>query len=254
MRKKNIFMIIIIVLIVIVALILYPKIQTISKKKFNTANICDRIKNKQNAKNNFVIHIVKNNEYNGNNKVERLTSEYSDLELISSKKMNLQQKCFFDSVIKENSLEYLINDSSEEIFVVYKDGKFISATSDPDYYNLIDFLNKYGVITIKKINENTNLNKIKENIKTKYVLFILSDENQRETISHYASKYISNVTYDIIDLRSDEGSLIDKYIIDNYRVSNFYPKALYFKNSKLMKESTVYDLEQEYYEFAKYIK
>ena len=82
---------------------------------------------------------------------------------------------------------------------------------------------------------------------------IIPDENYRSIVEENSSKSFKDYDYDVVDYKSGEGEKIDKYINQNYKVNNNYPKALYFKNSKIVLEESFYNVVEDYQEFVKNI-
>ena len=65
----------------------------------------------------------------------------------------------------------------------------------------------------------------------------------------HAKKVFSNYKYDIINIKSDEGSKIYKYINNNFKTYDLFPQAIYFKNNKPAGYGRASNYEIDYVEF-----
>ena len=250
MKNKKIKYIVVLVFLVMLMTALSLLLDNNSpKKQFSNRNeACDKIKNYQDSKYNFIVYVRLTNDDNANDITNRLKKEYADLKIITISKEGITDSCFKE-LLDEPVLYSDLNIPTTEGALLYIEGEHKYSYLNPDnYYRLLNFLDEKGLIEKHEIIENTNLEEFKEKIKNKYVLFVIADENFRSTIESNAEKYLaeSNIDYNVIDLRSTDGERINTYINKKYKTTNVYPKAIYFNNSNLVYETTVSDYDEEY--------
>ena len=253
-KKLKIILLIIIIIIAITTIIIGLNHFSNHKYENNTVKLCETIKNYQNTKESFVIYVEQTNSVdNFSEEIDRLLTEYTDLKLIKTSQSSIAVECFEKTLNNKEQYQLITTDNANSI-LVYINGVFSTIYGNvTDYYSLIDILNDSKIIRKHEINETTSFEEFKTNINNQYILVLISDEKHRKMIEENAKKYFTNVNYDIVDFRSKVGSKINDYINDNYETGIIYPKALYFKDSKLLKENEILDLEDDYIAFIDYI-
>ena len=226
-----------------------------TSKNKDVADVCDKIRKLQTDKNDFVIYVQeKSGNENLNNPddiIDKIKKKYNSLTIITVNSLKRNSSCFGD-VINKAGLDTLVEKQTYDYIMLYKKGEYSGLYTGIDNYNkIVNYLASVGLIVKNEPKQSTNLEKFHEDIKNDYVLFLISTDNHKEIIKPNVEKIFSDTNYDIVDVTSTEGSMIYKELIEKYKVEQFLPQGIYFKNSKMVKSEALRNIDIPYLELKK---
>lgn len=255
-RKNKIIVICFILFLIVVLLLVLPG--KLGKTNYGPIDkrtkLCKKIDNFKNNNSDFIVYIEKNNNSSLENDVfAQLSNNYNKKNIVIVNDKSLSDKCFLNEMVKVGLFEVIKNANTSNA-IGYKNGEYVGSCSAQDYLFLEDCLDKLKIVKKKEIKETIDLEKFKEKIKGEYILFIIGIENiHRPVVKKNANEFFDKYNYDIINRTSNDGKQIYDYIIENYKIGDYYPQVLYFKDSKLVKNSEVFENEKDYKDFVKNI-
>ena len=255
MKKNKVLKTPIIMIFVVIVIVILAIIGANNKYINSTKSLCNNINKYKKGNKSFVVYFEpQNSDTNEEIKspINQLSEDYKELIILQITTDKMDDDCIKKELEITGTYSWFQKD--EASMIMYKDGKYVGAYASLNEYNSLEnSLLEKKVIKKKEIKEDITLEKFKSAIKTDYIIIIIPDENYRSIVEENSSKSFKDYDYDVVDYKSGEGEKIDKYINQNYKVNNNYPKALYFKNSKIVLEESFYNVVEDYQEFVKNI-
>lgn len=250
--NKKIRNILIPVLIIIVLLAIHLITNYANRPKEladQPSKYCKQINKLVNSKKDFVIFVDKQSlDPDENEAINEFSNNHAKLDIVRIPREELNKKCLV-KILTDIGMNEIVNDKSHNTVIFYNKGVYNNSIMNEDNaLNLEIYAIEIGFINKANIKEKIDLKGFKEKIKKEFVLIIVLEEKHRDIINKSAEKYIKDIDYEIIYSNSEKGEEIYNYIKDNYKVNNYYPKAMRFKNGKLLKENVVYDDQDSYNE------
>lgn len=245
--KSKILVVISIILIIIILLIIFIGSTDNSKKIINTKNKkCIDIEEKVRNKETFALFITNDLsiEDESNDAVRKYLNLYKDDNIYIIDKLDINKECIKEIII-ETGLYNLVEENQNNAVLGYEKGNMtVSQHNIMSYETLEDFLDENNIIKKQIIQEELSFEKFKEKKQQdEYILLIMMDEEKRNFFISNMRKVFKDYDYDVINLRSEEGQKINQNIVKEYKKFNEYPRLLYFKNNKLVKDDMVYGLD-----------
>ncbi len=246
---NNKLVIVLIGLIIIVLMVF--GITTSNKNRNGFTDICDEIKSAKEDNNAFVIFIEGDqiNDYLTTN-LDDFKNEYPEVNIIRIKHNTIKKECFKKELNISNIYKNLESSTVSTLLFFVKDERKGIIIGDFSYEHLENYADEIGIIKKHEVQETTTLIDFKNNIQDEYILLLIGKEKSRSMVTKYASKYFKDYDYDIVYANSTKGNEIFNHVINNYKIGDMFPRALYFKKGKLLIDESVYDLDNEYKDYV----
>ena len=235
MNRKNKNLIIICFVISIFLILIGTSILGSDKEtKYN--DLCRQIDNAKEKKKDFVVVI--NNHGALNDVVYELKEKYRKIKLYEIDKKKLGDTCFSNSLSDTGDYERLLKGESSAV-IGYKSGEYngLIAGMQTSFEKVEQYLDELDITEILKIESTLMYDDYKEKIKQdEYFLLAITNENHREIVFQNMKRVFPTTTFDIFNIKSEEGTKIIEDIKKSIKV-NSYPRILYFRDGKLILDS-----------------
>lgn len=235
MKKRQVIIILSIIVFIIILIVIVLLFGNTS------SNFCKRIDKSMKNKDSFIVLFERQGYSLDDNEIfNEITNKYK----IKDYRISISSKD--DKCIKKLLDETGINDSIQgndfSFSLLYKKGKYTGSFLNlSDYSQFEKYLNDNGLIKSKKIKEKITLSSFKKKIENEYIIIFVTKEEHRKMVSKHASVAFKDVSYNIVNINSDEGAKIYNYMKDKYKIGFFFPMGYYLKDSKMISNFEAFD-------------
>ena len=243
--KKILLLPLAIVLIITVLIIVNSNNSSVSESIELKYKKCTDIEEKIKNNETFALFILNNtSNQEESEEIHRYLNTYKNENIYRINKIDISKDCI-KNIIISTGLYDIIEESQNNSILCYKNGKLTASQHNLFSYDALElFLDENDIIKKRIIKEEINFKRYKENKqKSKYILLIFSNEEQREMFSNNMKNVFKEYEYNIINRKTDVGKLITENIEKEYKKINEYPRILYFENNELIKDDSVFGIE-----------